>query len=214
MPTSLRGIANQAKADKKRRFTNLSQLLTYEYLVENFMILNKKAATGIDGVSHREYAKTITTNITKLIERVKSGKWLKAGVVAEDGQIIKLVEGTPQGGVISPILANVYLHYALDLWFEKEIKLKCEGDAYHIRFVDDYVALFRYARDAEMFYSELPGRLKKFGLELAKEKTRIGSFSRFRKYEKTSFSFLGIKFRWGKSNNGKDVISGGLTGKG
>jgi RNA-directed DNA polymerase len=74
MPTSLRGIANQAKTDKRYRFTNLSQLLTYEYLVENFMLLNKKAATGIDGVSHREYAKTITTNITKLMERIKNRK--------------------------------------------------------------------------------------------------------------------------------------------
>jgi RNA-directed DNA polymerase len=56
-------------------------------------------------------------------------KWLKAGVVAEDGQVFKPVEGTPQGGVISPILANVYLHYVLDLWFEKEIKPSCEGEA-------------------------------------------------------------------------------------
>jgi RNA-directed DNA polymerase len=267
MPTSLRGIANQAKTDKRYRFTNLSQLLTYEYLVENFMLLNKKAATGIDRISHREYAKTITTSITKLIERVKAGKyrarfvrrkyiekatdqlrkqysyvveadikgffehldhewlmkmldlrvgdgtikrlirkWLKAGVVAEDGQVFKPVEGTPQGGVISPILANVYLHYVLDLWFEKEIKPRCEGEAYYIRFADDFVALFRYKKDAEIFYNKLAKRLKKFGLELAEDKTRIISFSRFRKYEKTSFSFLGIEFRWGVSNNGKDVI--------
>ena len=133
-------------------------------------------------------------------------KWLKAGVVAGDGHIFKPVEGTPQGGVISPILANVYLHYVLDLWFEKEIKKNCDGDSYLIRFADDFVALFRYARDAEMFYRKLRERLAKFSLELAEEKSRIVSFSRFRKYEKTNFSFLGIEFRWGVSNSGKDII--------
>lgn len=127
-------------------------------------------------------------------------------MLAEDGLVFRPVEGTPQGGVISPILANVYLHYALDLWFEQEVKKNCDGDAYYIRFADDFVALFRYARDAERFYGKLRERLAKFSLELADEKTRIISFSRFRKYEKTSFTFLRIEFRWGVSNSGKDVI--------
>ena len=103
-------------------------------------------------------------------------------------------------------MANIYLHYVLDLWFEKEIKPNCEGEAYYIRFADDFVALFRYKQDAEIFYNKLAKRLKKFGLELAEDKSRIISFSRFRKYEKTSFSFLGIEFRWVISNNGKDAI--------
>jgi RNA-directed DNA polymerase len=75
MQTSLRGIAEQARIDKRRRFTNLSKLLTYEYLAENFTLLNKKAATGIDGVTHREYAKDLKKNIISLIERVKIGKY-------------------------------------------------------------------------------------------------------------------------------------------
>ena len=133
-------------------------------------------------------------------------KWLKAGVVEEDGQIYHPVEGTPQGGVISPILANVYLHYVMDLWFEKEIKRNCEGEVYYIRFADDFVASFQYLRDAKMYYRKLGERLKKFNLELAEEKTQIISFSRFRKYEKTSFSFLGIEFRWEVSRTGMDII--------
>ena len=124
----------------------------------------------------------------------------------EDGQVLKPIEGTPQGGVISPILANVYLHYALDLWFELEIKRNCEGEAYYIRFADDFVACFQYVRDAKMYYRKLRERLKKFNLELAEEKTRIISFSRFRKEEKTSFTFLGIEYRWGISRIGRDII--------
>lgn len=133
-------------------------------------------------------------------------KWLKAGVVEEDGQIYKPAEGTPQGGVISPILANVYLHYVLDLWFELEIKRNCEGEAYYIRFADDFIACFQYVRDAEMYHQKLGERLNKFNLELAEEKTQITSFSRFRKEEKTSFNFLGIEFRWGVTHHGKDTI--------
>ena len=133
-------------------------------------------------------------------------KWLKAGILMEDGSVERPEEGTPQGGVISPILANVYLHYALDLWFEKVIRRHCQGEAYLIRYADDFVALFRYKQDAEMFYQTLGARLGKFNLTLAEEKTRIISFSRFRKYERTSFIFLGVEFRWGTSRNNKDII--------
>ena len=89
-------------------------------------------------------------------------KWLKAGILKEDGSVERPEEGTPQGGVISPILANVYLHYALDLWFEKAICKQCQGEAYLIRYADDFVALFRYKRDAEKFYQTLGVRLGKF----------------------------------------------------
>ena len=133
-------------------------------------------------------------------------KWLKAKILQEDGTTTEPEDGTPQGSVISPILANIYLHYALDLWFEKVVKKHCEGDAYLIRYADDFVAIFRYKKDAEKYYKTLRKRLSKFNLELAEDKTRIISFSRFRKYENTSFCFLGIEFRWGISHKGKDVI--------
>ncbi|MBN2532327.1 MAG: hypothetical protein JXB88_05520 [Spirochaetales bacterium] len=94
----------------------------------------------------------------------------------------------------------------LDLWFEKVIKPKCEGQAYLCRYADDFVCAFQYKREAETFYDELCKRLAKFGLELSKEKTRVISFSRFRKEEKTSFDFLGFEFRWGVSRKGNDII--------
>ncbi len=133
-------------------------------------------------------------------------KWLDAGIMEADGKILHPITGTQQGGIISPILANIYLHYALDLWFEKVIKPRCEGEAYLCRFADDFICAFRYKSDAEWFYQELGKRMAKFGLELATEKTRIISFTRFRKYEETSFEFLGFEYRWGVSHTGKDII--------
>jgi group II intron reverse transcriptase/maturase len=134
-------------------------------------------------------------------------KWLKAKILQEDGTITEPEEGSPQGSSISPILANVYLHYVLDLWFEKVVKPRCEGKAYLCRFADDFICAFRYKEDAQKFYGALPDRLSKFGLEVAKDKTNIISFSRFRKYENTSFEFLGFEFRWKLSNKGKDIIA-------
>lgn len=133
-------------------------------------------------------------------------KWLKAGVLDVDGKVLIPQTGCPQGSVISPVLANVYLHYSLDLWFEKVVKPRCEGEAYICRAADDFICAFRYKEDAEKFYRNLGNRLGKFKLQLAEDKTKIISFSRFRKYENTSFDFLGFEFRWTVSRNGKDVI--------
>ena len=107
---------------------------------------------------------------------------------------------------MSPILANIYLHYVLDLWFEKVVKPNSEGEAYICRYCDDFICAFRYREDAERFYKALGKRLGKFELEVAEEKTNIISFSRFRKHENTSFEFLGFEFRWKTSNKGKDII--------
>ena len=132
-------------------------------------------------------------------------KWLKAGIL-EDNKVIHPDTGTPQGGIVSPVLSNIYLHYVLDLWFTKVIKPKCEGQAYLCRYADDFVCAFQYKREAETFYDELCKRLGEFGLELSKEKTRVISFSRFRKEERTSFDFLGFEFRWKTSRKGNDII--------
>jgi len=133
-------------------------------------------------------------------------KWLKAGVLDTDGVVKHPVTGCPQGGVISPILVNIYLHYALDLWFEKRVKQSCKGKTYICRYADDFVCAFQFKQDAVQFYQEVGERLAKFGLELAGEKTNIISFSRFRKEEKTKFEFLGFEFRWGITLGGKDTI--------
>jgi len=129
-------------------------------------------------------------------------KWLKAGVLDTDGQVLRPESGTPQGGIISPVLANVYLHYALDLWFERVFQRSCRGGAFLHRYAEDFVCGFGRAEEAERFYNELEARLRKFGLELAKDKTRVMPFSRYRQGE-TSFEFLGFEFRWGVDRKGQ-----------
>jgi len=132
-------------------------------------------------------------------------KWLKAGIL-DAGNVSHPEKGTPQGGLVSPVLSNIYLHYALDLWFEKVIKPSCEGQVYMCRYADDFVCAFQYKREAETFFEKPDKRLQKFSLELSKDKTKIISFSRFRKEENTSFDFLGFEFRWGVSRKGYDIV--------
>jgi RNA-directed DNA polymerase len=133
-------------------------------------------------------------------------KWLKAGILEEDGQVDYPVTGTPQGGVVSAVLANIYLHYALDLWFEKIVKPRCQGDAMIMRFADDFVCCFQYHSDMLRFYEELGGRLGKFGLELSAEKTRTLKFTRFETDKNESFTFLGFEYRWGQSRKGNPLV--------
>ena len=134
-------------------------------------------------------------------------KWLKAGIMTEENIVEKPHQGTPQGGVISPILANIYLHYILDLWFEKVVKKYLEGEGMLVAYADDFVCAFRYKKDAERFIVALERRFNKFGLELAKEKTKLIKFSRFSKERNGEFDFLGFSFNWRVSNNGKDIIT-------
>ncbi|RLD03063.1 MAG: group II intron reverse transcriptase/maturase [Chloroflexota bacterium] len=130
-------------------------------------------------------------------------KWLKAGILEEDHSIEYPEEGTPQGGSISPILANIYLHNVIDEWFEKVVKPNCKGDAIICRYADDFVCAFQYARDAERFYKALPKRLEKYNLEVAKDKTRILRFSRFQTGLKNRFTFLSYEFYWDTDTQGK-----------
>lgn len=133
-------------------------------------------------------------------------KWLKAGIIEPDGTLYLPSRGTPQGGVVSPILANIYLHYALDLWFERVEKRQCKGKAMMIRFADDFVAAFTNKEDAEQFQQVLAKRLGKFKLELAEEKTRIIEFCLNSLEKGNKFDFLGFEFRWVRSRKGKPWI--------
>ena len=117
-------------------------------------------------------------------------RFLKAGIV-EDLQYYDSEQGTPQGGLISPILANGYLHYVLDLWFELYVKIKCKGQCYLIRYCDDFVACFELEEEAKWFYKELIERLAKFNLEIETSKTRIFPFGR-NSSTKDNFDFLGF----------------------
>jgi group II intron reverse transcriptase/maturase len=126
-------------------------------------------------------------------------KWLKAGVM-EEGQWTETKEGSPQGAVISPLLANLYLHYVLDLWVEQWRKKQARGDVIIVRYADDAVLGFEHRAEAERFREELRERLGKFGLELHPEKTRLIEFGRFaaeRRKERgegkpETFNFLGF----------------------
>jgi RNA-directed DNA polymerase len=155
-----------------------------------------------DNLSHEWLMRMLAERIDDqaILRLIK--KWLKAGVLDTDGKVLRPEGGTPQGGIISPILANVYLHYALDLWFEKVFQRSCKGEAFLIRYADDFVCGLGREEDAQRFYSELEERLRKFGLELAAAKTRVLPFSRYRLGE-TSFDFLGFEFRWGTDRKGQ-----------
>ncbi|MDE3077780.1 MAG: hypothetical protein KGJ86_20355, partial [Chloroflexota bacterium] len=136
-------------------------------------------------------------------------KWLKAGIL-EKGETHRPEEGTPQGGPLSPLLANVYLHYVLDLWFTKLIRPRCRGGAQLVRYADDFLVLFEYEEDANRFAKALPERLAKFSLEVAPEKTRLTPFGlRFWRQGKGaagSFDFLGFSHHLGTSFRGAMVV--------
>lgn len=151
--------------------------------------------------------------IRMLSERVEDSaflrlikKWLKAGMLEEDGKVIYPITGTPQGGTVSAVLANIYLHYVLDIWFEKVVKPRCEGDVMLMRYADDFVVCFQYHRDAQRFNDVLRKRLNKFGLELSEEKTRLIEFTRFKTEKSEVFTFLGFEYRWGLSRKGKPLV--------
>ena len=133
-------------------------------------------------------------------------KWLKAGVLEPDGKVIHPITGTPQGGIVSPILANLYLHYVLDLWFEKEVKQNCKGDVRYIRYADDTVWAFQYKSDADAVYNALKERLAKFGLKLSESKTKLIQFNRFKGKKNGRFDFLGFEFRWDTNRKKKMQI--------
>ena len=128
-------------------------------------------------------------------------RFLKAGIM-EDLKHYESEKGTPQGGLISPILANVYLHYVLDLWFKLYIQDKSKGESHLIRYADDFVACFEKEEDAKMFYQELVERLAKFGLEVETSKTRIFPFGRNSK-TKDNFDFLGFNIYNATTRNGQ-----------
>lgn len=164
-------VSHIVEADIKGFFTNMDQDWTMKFL------------------GHRIGDKLVL----RMVKR-----FLRAGVV-EDGALLASDEGTPQGGVISPLLANIYLHYALDLWYEKVFRKSCTGFARMIRFADDYVACFQRGEDAERFREEQGKRLGKFNLEVEPTKTKVIEFGRFaignaaaKGKKPATFDFLGL----------------------
>ena len=321
MQTSLRGIADRARRDKKARFRDLYRLLNEANLRGCFYQLRRAAAPGVDRVTFEQYEANLDAHLANLVERLKGkryraklvrrkyipkgngklrplgipaledkllqlavarmleaiyeqdflesswgyrpnrgpreasrelanrlfrgrigwvveadikgffdnishewmlrmlgeriedrallrliGRWLKAGVLEESGEVVHPATGTPQGGIVSPVLANVYLHYVLDLWFERVVKKQCRGDVYKIRFADDFVCAFQFMAEAKRFERALPGRLGKFGLAVAPEKTRTLQFNRYVPEPNEAFDFLGFEFRWRKGRTGEMAL--------
>jgi RNA-directed DNA polymerase len=140
------------------------------------------------------------------------GKWLNAGVL-EDGALSRPASGTPQGGVISPMLANIFLHAVLDEWFEREVRPRLAGQARLIRYADDAVMLFAEEKDARKVFEVLPKRLEKYGLTLHPEKTRLVEFRRPDRRSGDddpkgpgSFDLLGFTHFWSRSRTGGWVV--------
>jgi group II intron reverse transcriptase/maturase len=312
---TLSALGTKAEKDPKHRFRSLARLLDRQMLGEAFRKLKHRAAPGIDGVTHDEYAENLDENLLNLESRLKQGtyraqpvkrrwiakagsnkmrplgipvledkivqqavrmilepiwendfadesigyrpgrspraatqelsqalhdgkhrwvveadirgffdhihhdwlvkmleeriadksliriirKWLNAGVMEELKQWSPSTEGTPQGGVISPLLGNIYLHFVQDLWIKKVIAKGSKGSVLFRRYADDSIVCFERKDDAEAYLRELPVRLAKFGLELAEEKSALVKFNRWEPESSGKFTFLGFDFYWQKS---------------
>lgn len=154
-----------------------------------------------DNVDHEWLMKFLAHDIQdkNFLRYIK--RFLIAGIM-EGTELRDSDRGTPQGGLVSPVLANVYLHYVLDLWFEKAVKPKLKGEAYYVRYADDFLILFQYENEAKQVMEALKPRLGKFSLEVAEEKTRILPIGRF-KGTKEDFDFLGFTFYNTTTRGGK-----------
>lgn len=320
---TLSALRDKAAREPEHRFRGLSRLLDHQMLREAFARLKRKAAPGIDGVDHTEYAENLDLRLAELESRLKEGryrancvkrhwiakpgsnkmrplgipvledkivqqavkmlleaiweadfhdesigyrggvgarqssreladalysgtyrwvveadirsffdhidhgwmvrmleeriadrplirlivKWLKAGVMETDGSVTHPVTGTPQGGVISPVLANIYLHFVQDEWIKKVVGRRCKGQVLFRRYADDSVVCFERHDDAQAYLRELPKRLEKFGLQLAEEKSSLVKFNRWEPDQSGKFTFLGFDFYWGRSQKNPQIVN-------
>jgi RNA-directed DNA polymerase len=176
------------------------------------LVLEVDIEQFFDTLDHAHLRSFLDRRVRDGVLRKMIGKWLKAGVL-ESGAIRHPDEGTPQGGVISPLLANIYLHEVLDLWFEHEVKPRLSGEFRLIRYADDFVIAFSSVADARRVMAVLPKRFAKYGLKLHPVKTRMVDFRRprrrgnVRRNERPqTFDLLGFTLYWGKSRQGNWVI--------
>jgi RNA-directed DNA polymerase len=141
------------------------------------------------------------------------GKWINVGVI-EEGRLLTTETGTGQGQIISPLLANIYLHEVLDKWFEKEVKPRLRGEAYEVRYCDDFILCFQYQEDAEKVHKVLQKRFERFGLTLHPEKTRMMRFGRYARQQAErdgkgkpeTFDFLGFTHICATSRRGRFTV--------
>lgn len=165
-----------------------------------------------DSVDHAKLREVLSQRVRDGVLIRLIGKWLKAGVM-EEGQLRHPETGTPQGGVISPLLANIYLHEVLDVWWERDVRPRLRGRAALVRYADDFVMVFETEEDARKVADVLGKRFDKYGLRLHAEKTRLVRFEKPDDREPpesgsgtASFDLLGFTHFWGKSRKGAWVV--------
>jgi group II intron reverse transcriptase/maturase len=173
-------------------------------------VLEVDIKSFFDTVDHGHLRSFLDGRVRDGVLRRAIDKWLKAGVL-EDGQLHHPDDGTPQGGVLSPLLANVYLHEVLDVWFEHVVKPRLHGRAFLVRYADDFVIAFSCESDARRVEAVLPQRFGKYGLELHPTKTRLVEFRRPPRGRKPrhrpgTFELLGFTHYWGLSRRGTTVV--------
>lgn len=179
--------------------------------IEGGWVLEVDIRSFFDTLDHGALRCFLDERVTDGVIRRAIDKWLKAGVL-EAGVVTHPGEGTPQGGVVSPILANVYLHVVLDRWFESDVRPRLKGRAHLVRYADDFVLAFEQEADARRVMAVLPRRFGKYGLTLHPDKTRLVKFTRPRRGGaddrdgRGSFELLGFNHHWGLSRKGNWVV--------
>jgi RNA-directed DNA polymerase len=193
--------AHQALAKIQKRLTLMGGGWVVEVDIEKYF----------DTIVHQHLREMLSQRVRDGVITRLIGKWLNAGVL-EEGVLKKPEAGTPQGGVISPLLANIYLHEVVDVWFEKEVKPRMKGEAFLARYADDLVMGFANEEDARKVMEVLPKRFGKYGLSLHREKTRLvdfrspGRMGQGMKGTGGSFDLLGFTHYWAKSRRGYWVV--------
>lgn len=201
----------------KRSALHALEKLRHELMeMQGGWILDADIQAYFDTLDHGKLREILDQRVRDGVLRRMIDKWLKAGVL-EDGELTRPEDGTPQGGVISPILANIYLHTVLDTWFHDDVRPRLRGPAILIRYADDFVLVFAVETDARRVFEVLPKRFARFGLTIHPEKTRLLSFRRPTHTDQGkgnnrkggppgSFDLLGFTHYWGRSRGGYWVV--------
>lgn len=193
----------------------LEDLRTAMMEVHGGWVLELDIRKFFDSMDHKSLREILRQRVLDGVLLRLIGKWLKAGVL-EDGAVTHSKVGTPQGGVVSPLLANIYLHEVLDTWFTRDVKPRMKGKTHLVRYADDAVMVFSNEEDARRVLEVLPKRFAKYAMRLHPDKTRLVKFHRPPKSEGPkgkggsgrpgSFDFLGFNHHWERSRKGNWVI--------
>jgi len=233
LPSARERIQQAAARDRRQRFTALwHHVYAPERLREAYFDLKRQAAPGVDGQRWESYGEELEANLRDLSDRLRRGAYRARPVrrayipkadgrqrpigipVLEDGRRTVVEYGTPQGGSISPLLANLYLHYAFDLWVDHWRRTVARGDVVVVRYADDFVVGFEHRAEAERFLGELRERFRRFHLELHADKTRLLEFGRYAARDRAAcgegkpptFDFLGFTHICGKTRKGRFIV--------